>query len=178
MASAVIAFAVTYNLLVPVAEGTKTVSTWTDYLGSLFPILLRFAALAAVVQIVVGGIQYAVGGASPSQMADGRERMVQAILGLLLALTSYLILNTINPDLVSLKLTSLTPISTIGVSNQPANANQVNIKGLGNVPKTNWQEQQKQADGTWMTTDTFPTQQACEQDTKGLSIYRCIQPTP
>ncbi len=74
-----------------------------EYLQTLFKILLGIIGVLAVVMIIVGGVQYmttdAIGGKE-----NGKETVTNALGGLILALGSWLILNTINPDLVSFKL--------------------------------------------------------------------------
>ena len=113
--------AVEYQLIQPL-PGIKTVSSFPDYIQKLIPFVLSLAAVLAVVMIVVGGIEYAVSEAVSSK-AEAKDRIMQAIWGLLLALISYLILYTINPDLTSLKLdpnpagTTQTPTDLFGGSN-------------------------------------------------------------
>lgn len=72
-----------------------------DYVNNLIKIVIGIAAVLAVLMIVFGGIQWMM---SDSFLAKGagKEKIKNAILGLLLALSSYLILNTINPDLVNI----------------------------------------------------------------------------
>ena len=74
----------------------------SDYLGNLYKMGVAAAAGLAVIMVIWGGVEYitAVAGEGKS---GGKERITSAILGLLLALGSYIILNTINPDLLSLK---------------------------------------------------------------------------
>ncbi|MES2060079.1 MAG: hypothetical protein V4438_03550 [Patescibacteria group bacterium] len=85
----------------PVDTNKTDLST---YLGSLYKFGVAAAAGLAVIMVIWGGIEYitAVAGEGKS---GGKERITSAILGLLLALGSYIILNTINPDLLSLKFT-------------------------------------------------------------------------
>ncbi len=97
-----------YNLLVPLpavggAPGETQSNGLSDYLANAIPFIIAFAAVLAVVQITVGGFEYALSEAITNK-SDAKDRMTQAIVGLLLALTSYLILFTINPDLVKLQL--------------------------------------------------------------------------
>ena len=94
---------VQYNLLQPLPSVGKQVSSFPQYIQGLIPFILSLAAVLAVVMIVIGGIQYAISEAVDAK-ADARDRITQAIFGLLLALLSYLILWTINPQLVNLKL--------------------------------------------------------------------------
>lgn len=72
------------------------------YLTVIFTIGIGLAGVLAVLMIVIGGVQYIGSGMSPSGKEDAKGRITNAIFGLLLALTSWLILNVINPDLVSI----------------------------------------------------------------------------
>ncbi|MFN7088237.1 MAG: hypothetical protein ACK4NX_00210 [Candidatus Paceibacteria bacterium] len=73
------------------------------YVRYLFLFGLAIGGILAFAMIVVGGIQYAMSAGNVSQISDAKDRITQAILGLLLLLASYLILSTINPALVSLR---------------------------------------------------------------------------
>lgn len=94
-----------YNLIEPLPDLQKVSgdSPFVEYVSKIIPFLLAFAALAAFVQIVFGGILRATSGGNPSAIGDANDRIWMAILGLVLALSAYLILRTINPDLVSLR---------------------------------------------------------------------------
>src|SRR3989338_5310874 len=104
--------AVEYNLIQPL-PGVQKVSSFPEYIASILPFILSLAAVLAVVMIVVGGVEYAVS-LSEEGKKNARGRINSAIFGLLLALVSYLILYTINPDLTKLKLdiTALPSTST------------------------------------------------------------------
>lgn len=65
----------------------------------------------ALAAILLGAIKYIGAAGNPSKMGDAKEQIVSAILGVIILLSSYLILYTINPDLVRLGLT-LPPIDT------------------------------------------------------------------
>ncbi len=106
-----------YTLLAPMPGllGT-TIDTRTGlgtYLNTLYTAGIAIATGLAVLMIIFGGIQYvssdAIGGKS-----DGKGKIQDAILGLLLAFMSYIILNTLNPDLLKNDLT-LENVQTSGV---------------------------------------------------------------
>ncbi len=82
----------------------ETVSTLTEYLSFIFPVAIGLAATLAIIMIVIGGLEYILSPV-PGKKEEGKKRIIEAIWGLILALAAYLILNTINPDLVALKLT-------------------------------------------------------------------------
>ncbi len=72
------------------------------YLQSLYTFGVSAAAGLAVIMVIWGGIEY-ITSASGEGKGGGKEKITSAILGLLLALGSYIILNTINPELLTLK---------------------------------------------------------------------------
>ncbi len=102
-----------YVLLEPsilVQGGGKSASP-ADYLENIFYFMIGTAGVLAVLVFAIGGIQFMVSGATPSAKKEGQEKMTAAIFGLILALGTWLILNTINPDLVKkfdLKLDTVT----------------------------------------------------------------------
>lgn len=81
--------------------GTGTTTNLTTYLVGMFKLLIGVAGALAVVMIVIGGIQYMSTDAIYGK-TEGRARINQALAGLLLALIAWLILYTINPDLLKI----------------------------------------------------------------------------
>lgn len=74
------------------------------YLNGMFLVGIGVATALAVVMITIGGVQYMVSESFGGKDA-GREKISGAVWGLVLALGSFLILNTINPDLLSFNIT-------------------------------------------------------------------------
>lgn len=92
-----------YTPLEPIPVlGGGTVSL-TSYIPNLVKLIIQIAGVLAVVMIVLGGVQYlstdAIGGKS-----EGKQKIENAIYGLLLAIGAYVILNTINPGTLQLQL--------------------------------------------------------------------------
>lgn len=71
------------------------------YLLGMFKLLIGVAGVLAVIMIVIGGIQYMSTDAISGKL-DGKGKIQQAIGGLLLAVLSYLLLQTINPNLLKI----------------------------------------------------------------------------
>lgn len=72
----------------------------SSYFQWIFAFAISIAGILAVLMIVIGGIQYMTAYGSESKITDAKRRIYQALLGLLLAISAWLILYTINPDLV------------------------------------------------------------------------------
>ena len=82
------------------------------YLTIMINLILGIAAVLAMVMIVSGGIQY-MGSELISSKEAGKDQIKNAILGLLLALGAYLILNTINPSLLKICLNEIPKINSV-----------------------------------------------------------------
>lgn len=72
----------------------------TTYLSSLYKWFLGFVAIAALLGLVIGGVLYMFAGANITKTEDARKWITNAIAGILIAAFSYLLLKTINPDLI------------------------------------------------------------------------------
>jgi len=76
---------------------------------------VTIGGLVAFLALVMAGFQYMTSAGDPSKMKDATEKIKSAILGLVLLLGSYLVLNLINPELTTLRMPSLeTPTNTLG----------------------------------------------------------------
>ena len=69
--------------------------------------IVSIGGLAAFVMLVWGGFTWLTSAGSPARIADARDKIYSAFLGLLLILASYLILQAINPELIILNLPGL-----------------------------------------------------------------------
>lgn len=79
---------------------TTATSTLPGFLKGLFNVLIMLAGILAFIMLVIGGITYATADAIMGK-ADGKAMILNAILGLIIALGAWVILNTINPNLAS-----------------------------------------------------------------------------
>lgn len=94
-----------YRLAAPIpGSGDNAVTTISEYAPYIFPFLLSVAAGSALVMFIYGAIKYMASGGNPSRTGDAKNIMTDAIIGLLIAVGSVLILRTINPALVELDL--------------------------------------------------------------------------
>ncbi len=98
----------TYELLAPLPGMPQVIETSPannpcplgEYLNIVIKLIIGVSAVLAMVMIIVGGIEY-MGSESFSSKESGKDTITHAILGLVLALGSWLILNTINPALLN-----------------------------------------------------------------------------
>ena len=86
------------------AEPTKCFINGDAVKGYIFGGLVSFS-------LVFGGIGYLTSAGSPIKQKESRNWISAGILGLIILLSSYVILNTINPELIILSLPVLEKIS-------------------------------------------------------------------
>lgn len=86
-----------------------------EYINYLFIFGLGLIAILALAQMMVGGITYILAAGNVTKVEDAKNTIQQALLGLGLLLVSYLLLKTINPDLVNLRAPNLAPLKFKGV---------------------------------------------------------------
>ena len=86
--------------------GTETAPSTdlTTYLAGMIKLLIATAGAAAILVAIIGGTQYVASGITPDAKNNAKDRIQNAFIGLALVLTSYLILNSINPKLVQFNL--------------------------------------------------------------------------
>lgn len=78
-------------------------STLTELIAYLYQWAIVLGGLAAFVMLLAAGFQYLTSTGDPTKTKDARDRIGSAIGGLVLLLASFLILNTLNPELTALK---------------------------------------------------------------------------
>jgi hypothetical protein len=82
--------------------GMMEIPFLAQYIAGVARYLMGISVIAAAIMIVYGGFLYIVG-STGIQVQQGKGIIVDAIVGLLLLLGSYTILQTINPELLTLK---------------------------------------------------------------------------
>lgn len=84
-----------------------------SYIAALYRYGLGVGVTLAMVMVVVGGFQYMVARGNPSAIGAARGRITNAVLGLLLLLGSFTLLQTVNPDLVTMRNIIVPEIRTV-----------------------------------------------------------------
>lgn len=122
----------------PLAKGLGGLNIGADSLGEYFNTLFELTVLVgsvlAVLMIAIGGLQYMTTD-SVSGKGSGRERIKQAVLGLLMLLGVWLFFKEINPNILKLDF-ELEKVQTDGkkVKYQPkesGGSNSIEQRGSG-----------------------------------------------
>ncbi len=78
-----------------------------SYVHYIFNLALTIGGLVAFGVLIWGGVLYLTSAGNPEQIGNAKKKLLGAFLGLLILFAVYLILTTINPDLISLHLPAL-----------------------------------------------------------------------
>jgi len=100
--------------LAPIPGLTQGVTADTAGLAAFFNNLYKYAigmaSVLAIIMIIWGGLQYATQDI-PGAKQEGKDRILQAILGLILVLSPVLVFSIINPSILNLSI-NLKPLDT------------------------------------------------------------------
>ncbi len=92
----------------PMGTALTTDSLFHDFIKYLYEWGVSLGGIAVFIMLLIAGIQYLTSAGDPGKMGAAVTRIRSAILGLVLLLTSWLILNTISPQFVQMnKLPSI-----------------------------------------------------------------------
>lgn len=87
--------------------GTTTVQDIGAYISAGYNYLLGIGVTLTIIFLMIGGVQYLVSGGASEGITKAKTRMKNAVIGLVLLLGAYVILFTINPNLVRLEVPRL-----------------------------------------------------------------------
>jgi hypothetical protein len=90
----------------PGATSVVNSQGFANFFNNLYKYCIGFSAALAVIMIIWGGLEISTQD-SVSKQSNGRERITQAILGLVLVLSPVLVFSIINPRILNLSLALL-----------------------------------------------------------------------
>lgn len=89
------------NLGAPISSGETTPSSFADYTNKIYQFAVVIGISLAVLMIIFAGYKYMTTAGDPQSLAEAKEVLLGAIVGLVLILLTRLILATIDPRLLS-----------------------------------------------------------------------------
>ncbi len=90
----------TYKTLEKV-PGVAQNAGFTGYVTGIYNFAIGFVLIAALLMITIGGFYYITSAGNQAQAGTAKKIITDALLGLIVVFLTYLILNTINPDLMN-----------------------------------------------------------------------------
>ncbi|MEK9135139.1 MAG: hypothetical protein AAB451_02470 [Patescibacteria group bacterium] len=91
---------VTYPAVGNIPGPSSTRTLLPDYVKYIFNLIVAFSSLVVFGVMTYAGFQYVTSTGNPSTMKDAQDRIWSAVIGAIIILASYLLLTTINPQLV------------------------------------------------------------------------------
>ena len=91
---------VVYPQLPGVLTPTTTKTALPDYVRYIFQLSLFIGAMLTFGSLLYGGVRFLTSAGSPAAKKDAQSQISAGILGLIILVSAYIILNTINPQLV------------------------------------------------------------------------------
>ena len=89
---------------------------FATYFGNLYKLALWIVGISALFMLVVGGFLYLSSAGNTALLGTAKKTIYSALIGLVIALVSWLLLDTINSDLTNLKLSGLSGAISSGSS--------------------------------------------------------------
>jgi len=110
---------VTYPIIPGAIRPVTTRVLFTDYIKYAYNSIIVFSGLICFGTMIWAGSVYATSAGNPTKQKDARQRVLLAFVGCLIVLGSYLMANTINPQLInpSIGITPLGGVSLYSESN-------------------------------------------------------------
>ncbi len=84
-----------------------------SYVSYIFNLALIIGCFIAVGILIWGGVLYLTSAGNPEQIGSAKKKITSSVVGLIILLCVYLILTTINPELVMLSLPEINPTSGV-----------------------------------------------------------------
>jgi len=109
---------ITYTAQIEDISGKSiTINTTTkalgEYIKNIYNYGVGIAAIVATVVLMIGGFQWIIAGGSGEKIGEAKAWISAALSGLVLVLSSYTLLNLINPNLVNFKIIDIASILKI-----------------------------------------------------------------
>lgn len=96
----------------PIAGGQcPTITGPASYIARIYQFGLMIVGLLAFASIVYGALKYILSAGSLASLDEAKDQIKQAIFGVILLLGAFIVLYTINPQLVSLREPDVTPVN-------------------------------------------------------------------
>jgi len=87
---------------IPNAQKPGETTNLPEIIKYIYLFALGAAGVVALLAILIGAIMYIFSAGNPSKASDAKDRILSALLGIIILLISVLLLRIINPDLINI----------------------------------------------------------------------------
>lgn len=92
----------------------NTTNALSEYIKAIYTYAISIVGIVATIMLMFGGFVWLTAGGSGDKVGKARDIIFGSLTGLVLALTSYTLLNMINPDLVNFKVLNIDGVTDTG----------------------------------------------------------------
>jgi len=96
--------------------GLREVTDPAQYISQLYEWTISITGILAGIMIMIGGLLYLTAGGSPERVSNAKSYISNALIGLILALSSYFLLQTVNPALLDLKFPKVPLVASVTIT--------------------------------------------------------------
>ena len=89
------------------------------YIKAIYKYAVGIVGILAAVVLMFGGVVWLTAGGNQTRIGEAKAWIGASLTGLIIVLTSYMILYTVNPDLVNFRPIVITPVEGIGCCDKP-----------------------------------------------------------
>ena len=164
-----------YNTEVGIPGARDTVTFTGDtsaignYIKAIYSYGIGIVGILAAVVLMVGGVIWLTAGGNVNKVGTAKQTIGGALTGLILALTSYMLLYQINPDLVQFRVRNIAPIDNTELASYERNIEKISSNcGWTGV---NCQIYSSQSAGEWVETN----QEKCQGEKPRGNYYCCCK---
>ncbi len=104
-----------------------------DYISVLYRFLAGGIVIVSAVMVMWGGFKWLTASGNTGRVQDAKDVIYSSVIAILLVLGSYILLFTINPQLVSLKLPDISSVVRIEQASAICNENPSSVIDFGGV---------------------------------------------
>jgi len=90
-------------------------STLTDYVSYAFMMIIAMGAVILLVILIWSGVNFIMSGGDPGRISKAREMAINGFMGMIILLSVFLILNSINPGIINTENPNLSECSEGGI---------------------------------------------------------------
>lgn len=126
--------------------GVMTSDLLAKYIQAFYNYGLAAAGILAAIVLMAGGLLWLTSGGNDTKIGQAKELITGSIAGTLILFSSWIILNTINPDLLKLKIISMQIVNRINIvccelAGKAEMLVDTACKGRGGTQKLNYTDQ-------------------------------------
>lgn len=138
------------------------VKTFPEYVTGLYNFALAFVIVSALLMITIGGFYYIVSAGNQAQAGTAKKIITDALIGLIVVFVTWLVLYTINPDLLN-TTPDLSALQSTGGGGEFNNQSVHNIVGQNGTGTPGSTQVQPRTITSVVGSDgrQYPSEQAC-----------------